>query len=90
MVLIYALQNHNYSSATIATAIENKIDVEKRFQYVHIIHTYISSQYSRSSSPFLLFLPRSLLSFEISSFSFSYTSPILATPTILILLLPYK
>ena len=43
MVLIYALQNHNYSSATIATAIENKIDVEKRFQYVHIIHTYIFS-----------------------------------------------
>ena len=43
MVLIYAHQNHNYSSATIATAIENKIDVEKRFQYVHIIHTYIFS-----------------------------------------------
>ena len=57
MVLIYALQNHNYSSATIATAIENKIDVEKRFQYVHIIHTNIYFQYSRSSSLSFYFYP---------------------------------
>jgi len=41
MVLICALQNHNYFAATIATAIEDVVDVEKRFEYVHIIHTYI-------------------------------------------------
>ena len=40
MVLICALQNHNYFAATNATAIEDVVDVEKRFEYVHIIHTY--------------------------------------------------
>ena len=63
MVLICALQNHNYFAATNATAIEDVVDVEKRFEYVH---TYIFLVHPLFFPfPFYL-LPRSLLLSEIT------------------------
>ena len=88
MVLICALQNHNYSAATIATTTEDEVDDERRFQYVHIIHTYIYNFFVHSFFfPFpFLYLPALFSCLKFPSFSFSYTSPVLSSTTIITLL----